>query len=209
MVQFLRLLVMRLPIAAAFACALIAGAAGAAPTEAAAKKLAVQVCALCHGAGGRSISPTFPVLAGQTAPYIETQLQSFKNQTRQDPDAQAFMWGMASELDESTIKGLAQFYSSEPPQPGVSIDPKLAAAGRELFERGKPSAGVPPCASCHGPNAQGNGQYPRLAGQHAAYQVKQLQAFRSGLRASPIMQPIAAKLSNAEMRAAAAYTRSE
>jgi len=203
------MLTVRLPIAVAFASAFIAGAAAAAPTQAAAKKLAVQVCALCHGAGGNSIAPTFPVLAGQTAPYLETQLQSFKNQTRQDPDAQAFMWGMASELDESTIKGLAQFYSSQRPALGASEEPKLVAAGRELFEYGKAAAGVPACASCHGASGQGNGTYPRLAGQHAAYQVKQLQAFRSGLRESPIMQPIASKLSDAEMRAAAAYMRSK
>lgn len=207
MVQFLRMRAVRLPVAAFGAVFVAASAAAAAPE--AAQKLAVQVCALCHGSGGRSISPTFPVLAGQTATYIETQLQSFKNQTRQDPDAQAFMWGMASELDESTIKGLAQFYSSQRPVPGAGAEPKLLAAGRELFEHGKAAAGVPACASCHGPSGQGNGQYPRLAGQHAAYQVKQLQAFRSGLRASPIMQPIAARLSNAEMQAAAAYMRTE
>ncbi|MGO9947249.1 MAG: c-type cytochrome, partial [Steroidobacteraceae bacterium] len=34
----------------------------------------IETCGTCHGINGRSVSPTFPNLAAQTAPYIELQL---------------------------------------------------------------------------------------------------------------------------------------
>ncbi len=79
----------------------------AAPSMTAAQKAAldktIETCGTCHGVNGRSTAPTFPNLAAQTAPYIELQLHAFKDQTRADPDAQAYMWGMASQLSDSTI----------------------------------------------------------------------------------------------------------
>src|ERR1700676_4883446 len=63
----------------------------------------VETCGTCHGINGRSVSPTFPNLAAQTATYIEAQLKAFKDQSRADPDAQAYMWGMASQLSDTTI----------------------------------------------------------------------------------------------------------
>jgi cytochrome c553 len=171
--------------------------------------LAIQVCATCHGSGGHSISPTFPRLAGQTAQYIAAQLNAFKDQTRKDPDAQAFMWGMAAQLDQATIEGLGRYYAAQKPQAAKPQDPELVAAGRRIYAEGLPADGVPPCASCHGKDGQGVNEFPRLAGQHVAYQVKQLKALRSGLRASPIMQPIAARLREADMRAVATFMRSK
>jgi cytochrome c553 len=49
------------------------------------------------------------------------------------------------------------------------------------------------CIACHG--AQGEGQaapgYPRLAGLPADYLQRQLQAYAGGMRANPIMTPLA------------------
>ena len=56
------------------------------------------------------------------------------------------------------------------------------------------------CAACHG--ADGNSAVPanpKLAQQHPAYLVKQLQEFKSGKRASPVMQGFASQLSEADM----------
>ena len=66
----------------------------------------VQTCGTCHGVNGRSVSPTFPNLAAQSAPYIEAQLKAFKDQSRGDPDAQAYMWGMSAQLSDSAIAEL-------------------------------------------------------------------------------------------------------
>jgi cytochrome c553 len=63
------------------------------------------------------------------------------------------------------------------------------------------------CARCHGYDGagRGTGAYPRLAGQSAAYLFQSLSAYASGNRPSGIMQPLAAALSQDEMRALAAY----
>src|SRR2546430_184308 len=62
------------------------------------------------------------------------------------------------------------------------------------------------CAACHG--ADGNSPtpaYPSLAGQPADYITLQLAHFKSGVRANAIMQPMAAPLSDAEMKALGVY----
>ena len=49
-------------------------------TRIAAERIAIGTCATCHGPQGHSISPKFPVLAGQHANYLVAQLQAFKAQ---------------------------------------------------------------------------------------------------------------------------------
>ena len=68
-----------------------------------AARMAVGTCASCHGAQGTSIIPKFPNLAAQPANYLATQLKAFRSRSRGDPDALAFMWGMAASLDDSQI----------------------------------------------------------------------------------------------------------
>lgn len=62
------------------------------------------------------------------------------------------------------------------------------------------------CGACHGPDGNStNPLWPKLAGQHAAYLVKQLEAFKSGERKDPLMSPMAAGLSEQDMKDLAAY----
>ena len=57
------------------------------------------------------------------------------------------------------------------------------------------------CASCHGVDGNsGIPANPKLAQQHPEYVVKQLQEFKSGKRPSPIMQAMAAGLTDEDMR---------
>jgi cytochrome c553 len=66
------------------------------------------------------------------------------------------------------------------------------------------------CAACHG--ADGNSAVPanpKLAGQHPEYVIKQLQDFKSGKRASPIMQGFASQLSEADMKNIAYWASSQ
>src|SRR6202045_3422981 len=97
-----------------------------------APQLAETTCANCHGVSGRSISPTFPNLAAQTAPSLQAQLRAFRDQTRADPDALAYMWGMASQLSDATIEAISAYYSTQAPAPGKSGDAKLIAAGNQI-----------------------------------------------------------------------------
>jgi cytochrome c553 len=169
---------------------------------------AIETCAACHGLNGRSISPTFPNLAAQSAPYLELQLHAFKDQTRADPDAQAYMWGMASQLDDASISGLASYFSKQTAMAGRSGNTALIAQGKQLFSEGVPNRQIPPCASCHGAKGEGNGPFPRLAGQHAPYLLKQLLVIQSVLRTAPVMHGVIKDLSKDQMQAVVAYLES-
>ena len=67
---------------------------------------------------------------------------------------------------------------------------------------------MPPCASCHGPTAQGLASFPRLAGQHAAYLYKQLLVIQSVLRTAPVMHGVIKTLTKDQMQAVVAYLES-
>lgn len=174
----------------------------------AALRKTVETCGTCHGINGRSVAPTFPNLAAQSAPYIELQLHAFKDQSRADPDAQAYMWGMASQLNDATISSLASYFAAQPAAVGTSGSPALIGQGKKLYEEGVPGRQIPPCATCHGPRAQGMAAFPRLAGQHAPYLLKQLLVIQSVLRMAPVMHGVVKDLTKDQMQAVVAYLES-
>lgn len=62
------------------------------------------------------------------------------------------------------------------------------------------------CGACHGPDGNSvNPVWPSIAGQHPAYIVEQLQAFKSGTRTEPLMLGQAMLLSDQDMRDLAVY----
>ena len=194
------------------ACALSSAAVRAADVSPelarSAQQLAATTCATCHGVSGRSTSPTFPNLAAQTAAYLQAQLHAFRDQTRADPDALAYMWGMASQLSDATIEALSAYYAAQAASPAKTGDEKLMARGKQIFTQGLTAQGIPACASCHGPQARGNNIFPRLAGQHADYLVKQMLVIQSALRAAPVMHGVIKDLRQAQMRDIATYLES-
>jgi cytochrome c553 len=172
--------------------------------------IAITVCGTCHGPRGNNTQPKFPRLAGQNANYLATQLKAFRAQTRGDPDAVGYMWGMAGELDDTTIAALAAYYAAQKPEaspPGR--DAALVARGREVYEHGIAAQGVPACGTCHGPDAHGMADFPRLAGQHAQYVLKQLASFQSNMRNMAVMHGVAQHLPFTEMQAVAAYLEAQ
>ncbi len=174
----------------------------------AAQRVAVSTCATCHGPQGRSSTPKFPVLAGQHASYLVAQMKAFKAQTRGDPDALGYMWGMAAPLDDGLIEALAAYYSAQKAGPGRGSEAATVARGAEIFTNGITAEGIPPCISCHGANAAGTDDFPRLAGQHAQYLLKQLHSFQTNLRNVAVMHGVAQELKTPEMTAVAAYLQS-
>jgi cytochrome c553 len=195
---------------AADAAATPAEAPAVAMTDAqkAALRKTIDTCGTCHGVNGRSVSPTFPNLAAQTAPYLELQLHAFKDQSRADPDAQAYMWGMASQLSDAMISALANYFAAQSAPVGTAGNATLIAQGKKLYEEGVPARQIPPCATCHGPQAQGMATFPRLAGQHAPYLLKQLLVIQSVLRTAPVMHGIVKDLTRPQMEAVVAYLES-
>lgn len=169
------------------------------------ESIASQVCIACHGPDGNSPTSANPSIAGLNVEYINKQLTEFKTGARQN----AIMAGMVAGLSPQDMLNLAAFYSGQKAKPGTAPDQELALHGQKIFRGGVQGTGVPACASCHG--AQGKGipaQFPRLAGQHADYTYTQLNAFRLGERsndAAKMMRNIAVKMTDADMKAVAAY----
>lgn len=92
----------------------------------------------------------------------------------------------------------------------------FAAMGVQANEAAAPAAKADPakaqqivntvCVGCHG--TDGNSPLPanpKLSGQHAAYLTKQLQNFKSGERANPIMMGMVAALTPEDMKNLGAY----
>ncbi|MDE2219945.1 MAG: c-type cytochrome [Gammaproteobacteria bacterium] len=174
----------------------------------AAQHVAVMTCATCHGPQGRSVAPKFPALAGQHPKYLVAQLEAFKSQTRGDADAIGYMWGMASPLSDEMIAALAAYYAAQTPVAGSAGDAGAIARGADIYANGVAAEGIPPCIACHGPGASGTDDYPRLAGQHAQYLLKQLRSFQNNMRNVAVMHGVAQDLKANEMEAVAAYLQS-
>lgn len=165
---------------------------------------AMQVCSTCHGMDGNSTSPNFPKLAGQQKDYFISQLKGFRSHNRSDPAGFEYMWGIVRNLSDAQIEGLADYYARQTP---TVSDTSASAAGKAIFENGVPEKNIPACSACHGTDARGNGQFPRLAGQHADYLIKQLNVFqRTDERPEgAIMKTIAHEMSPENIDAVAAH----
>jgi cytochrome c553 len=61
------------------------------------------------------------------------------------------------------------------------------------------------CAGCHGPNGEGVGSNPALAGKSEEQLLQALQDYKSGKRANPIMKGMTGTLSDQDMADVAAY----
>ena len=197
-----------LVLAAAWGSPFCAYAEDAAVDIVKAEQTAVNLCSTCHGPRGVSRSAEFPILAAQREGYLLAQLDAFRTHARAEKDAHDFMWGIASNLDEAVVDGIATYYSVQPPAPGRTTNPALVAKGKELFDKGVPDRGIPACATCHGSRGEGSGDFPRLAGQHEKYVVKQLNYIQSLVRAAPVMHGIVKDLTPEEIVAVDAYAQS-
>ncbi len=169
-------------------------------------KTASAICSACHGADGNSANPDWPKLAGQGEAYIIKQLQDFRADKRAEATMTPMAKGIASDED---VLNLAAYFSSQKQSPGTANKDKVAA-GEKIYRGGILASGVAACSGCHGPTGIGNppAKFPRIAGQHAKYLVKQLKAFRSGKRTNDpgkMMRNVAAKMSDAEIEAVAEY----
>lgn len=178
--------------------------AGGVPTQ------VVNSCMVCHGMNGENtLYPYIPRLAGQQEAYIVQQLQQIKDGVRNDPNANLYMLPVAQSLSNAQMKAIATYYSSQEGMNGATGgDHADAAAGKHIFMNGIPSHNVAACMACHGLHAQGNGTFPRLAGQRYGYIVQQLGYFKSGQRQNQIMHAIASGLSKQDMMDLASYVTS-
>lgn len=194
--------------------------------------LVTTYCSGCHGIDGNSQLPYFPNLGGLDAAYAAKKLTAFK-EPASPPVDELFSWTLramrerkdtsnATRGERINMEGVAHaaapgalqeallWYAKQRPAPGHRGNAVLVEEGRELFAKGIPAQKILPCSSCHGPEAQGKGLAPRLAGQNVEYIEGQLDKFRKGDRThAPEMTLVTRDLDPQQARAAAAYLHSK
>lgn len=167
-------------------------------------------CQDCHGPGGQGFRGYYPIprLGGQQVQYIKNQLEAFIEHRRKN----AIMLNVAHGLDRGQMNALAEQFHRLDPRPIGGAPRGLVARGKEIFQAGIPQANVAACAACHGPEATGKNEIPRLAGQLYEYVVAKLANWnkeRGQIPSRPdtslIMEPVAHSLTRAEAQAVAAY----
>ena len=154
-------------------------------------------CLGCHGIEGyRNAYPSFrvPKLGGQTATYLEIALRGYRDGMREHPT----MVAQAASLSDQQIADVAAF---------------LASFGSEVVEAGGETVPVfqkaATCAACHGQNGISvSPPWPTLAGQHEEYLVHALNQYRDGSRKDPVMSPMAAPLTDEDVKILAKYISS-
>ena len=171
-----------------------------------AENLAVRNCTWCHGGSANGYSPA-PALAGQRPQYVEKQLANFRTHTRDNTFARQYMWGAARNLDAPSVRNLATYFASLPPRAASDGVPNLVALGRTIYQEGMPDANIVACLVCHGPNAEGVRDIPRLGGLDYSYLKRRLEQWNEGYHAAagPPMISISSKLSSDQMEALASY----
>ena len=151
-------------------------------------------CLGCHGIEGyRNAYPSYrvPKLGGQTATYLEIALRGYRDGTRAHPT----MVAQSASLTDQQISDVAAFLASHRSE---AVD-----AGGETVPVFQKAAA---CAACHGQNGIGvSPQWPTLAGQHEEYIVHALNQYRDGSRQDALMSPMAAPLTDQDIKLLAEY----
>jgi cytochrome c553 len=181
------------------------------PDAARGQQVASQVCVACHGADGNSTIPGNPRLAQQHADYLYKQLVDYTSAQGQAKPAREnpVMNGFASQLSDADKRNVSAWYASQAGKPQFAKNKDTLELGQRIWRAGVPERSIPACAGCHGPAGSGIPvQYPRLAGQHAEYTETTLKNFRDGVRRNNVpMQQIAARMSDAEIKAVADFAQ--
>jgi len=170
----------------------------------------LRYCEVCHGVSAQGFHGYYPIprLAGQPTEYLKNQLQAFVERRR----TSNIMFNVGHVLSPAMIDALTTDFNQLNPKPLGGAPKGNIDEGKKIFENGIAEANVPPCASCHGPEAKGNGPFPRLAGQLYDYITNKLTNWEKERGQNPaqpdisaVMQPIAHSLTQPQIKAVAAY----
>jgi cytochrome c553 len=170
----------------------------------------ISYCKDCHGVSAQGYNGYYPIprLAGQQPEYLQNQLRAFIEHRRTNN----IMFNVAHSLSPAMLNALAAHFASLHPPPIGGAPRQLVGTGRKIFEDGMPEVNIAACAACHGPDATGSGQIPRLAGQLYPYLLKTLSNWDKERGRNPtvpdtsaIMSPVAHSLNKSQIEAVAAF----
>lgn len=140
-------------------------------------KEAYVICRGCHkaDAAGRDQAECPPQLAGQHAPVLIKQMLDVREGRRDSPHMHPFI--TPDVLASDRLPDIAAYLSRLPVPAGNGKGPgQDLDLGQYLYQRD--------CAACHGKRGEGDAKrlYPRLAGQHYAYLLRQGREIRDQAR---------------------------
>ena len=166
----------------------------------------VRNCTWCHGTSAQGYTVA-PRLAGQRAEYIEEQLRSLREHTRDNPFSKQYMWSAVDALHFNAPRDLAMYFSSLAPKAANDGHRDSAAKGRTIYLEGIPESNIVSCLACHGPDAEGVRQIPRLGGLSYYYLKSRLEQWGQGYHSGPDspMPRVASRLGPDEIEALASY----
>jgi len=134
-----------------------------------------EVCSECHRPGGGGVADgTMPQLAGQHSSVLIKQLMDIRSGLRRNPS----MYPYVAQLDgPQDLADLAAYIETLPIPEGNG-----QGSGSDL-DHGKQLYGEN-CLRCHGVRGEGEARsfYPKVAGQHYRYLVRQIIDIAGGRR---------------------------
>jgi cytochrome c553 len=169
----------------------------AAPLRAQSIEEKVQVCAGCHGADGKPVDKTIPIIWGQQAGYLYIQLRDFKRGDRKSD----IMQPIASPMARDDMQAIAEYFAAKPwPDLG---QPRAA---KDVAERASSANRSVGCTGCHLDHFQGDSSVPRLAGLSREYLTQEMNDFRTRARGNnPGMSDLMLATSPDDIAALAEY----
>jgi len=170
----------------------------------------LTACDACHGAGGLSVNPEVPIIAGQSAALIEKAHEQFSDMARPcqkmapagDPSLTT-MCEVSAGMDRAAIEAVTDHYARLAFVPADQpFDPELAMNGAALHHTY--------CESCHPGGGREAGFAGRLAGQWKPYLRSAIgQIVTAEIQVPHIMERKLANFSEAELNALLDYWASQ
>jgi len=169
------------------------------------RKVAQSSCASCHGMDGLSTGRAVPNIAGQRPGYLYAEMRVYQQGGRPDKsmgEAVKFL------SDDALIKVAAYYGSLEPAAAASGAEAKAAgaktAAKADPVKAGKTVAEG--CASCHGDTGVSEmAGMPSLVALDPKYFYDATLAYKNGQRKHDMMKPVAAAMSDADLKNTALY----
>ena len=167
--------------------------------------LPLKNCNFCHGVAFQGLAYA-PRLAGQRPDYVVKELGDFQSHSRDTFYSQKYMWNAAKNVSPEEAHALAGYLGALPMRAAEDGNRDLVAEGRTIFDVGVPQDNVVACMACHGPDAQGIRNIPRLGGLSYEYLKRRLEQWGQGFHASATPMPkVARSLSPGQIDALASY----
>lgn len=164
-----------------------------------------STCVACHNTDGNSSVKEWPKIAGQGYEYLVQSLKEYRLGEKGNRN-NLIMYPIVMNLTDEDINDLASYFSQNKTSESKS-EPENLDLGMKIYQGGIIEKGIPACKSCHSPGGMGVNlaRYPKVSYQHKEYTAIALKSYKDKTRINSMMNDIASKLSEEEIKAVSNY----